>query len=94
MVHGGIDPELPLDRQHWDEMRWKRWDDPKPHISGVIMVCGHTHQSLGKPISVGHAICIDTWAYAKGWLTALDVTSHEYAQANKKGEARRDRLES
>jgi serine/threonine protein phosphatase 1 len=58
------------------------------------MVCGHTHQASGKPISVGHAVCIDTWAYAKGWLTALDVTSHEYVQANKKGETRRDRLET
>lgn len=94
MVHGGIDSELPLNRQRWDELRWKRWDDPKPHVSGTIMVCGHTHQTSGKPITVGHAICIDTWAYGKGWLTALDISSHEYVQANQAGEVRRDRLES
>jgi serine/threonine protein phosphatase 1 len=94
MVHGGIDSELPLKRQRWDEMRWKRWDDPKPHISGTIVVCGHTHQTSGKPMTVGHAICIDTWAYGKGWLTALDISSHEYVQANQNGEVRRDRLEN
>lgn len=93
MVHGGLDPEVPLANQHWDEMRWKRWDNPLPHVSGNIMVCGHTHQPGGKPCSVGHAVCIDTWAYGKGWLTAIDLDTHDYFQANQKGEVRRDRLE-
>jgi len=92
MVHGGLDPELPLEKQPWDEMRWKRWENPQPHVSGKTMVCGHTHQTTGKPVSVGHAICIDTWAFGRGWLTALDLASHEYVQANKKGEIRRDRV--
>lgn len=92
MVHGGLDPDVPIPEQAWDEMRWKRWENPLPHASGSIMVCGHTHQLNGKPCSVGHAICIDTWAYGKGWLTALELASHEYVQANQKGEVRRDRL--
>ncbi|HQR06830.1 MAG TPA: metallophosphoesterase family protein [Gemmatales bacterium] len=92
MVHGGLDPALPLTEQRWDEMRWKRWDDSPAHVSGNIMVCGHTHQTAGKPISVGHAICIDTWAFGRGWLTALDLASHAYVQANKKGEIKRDQL--
>ena len=40
------------------------------------------------PVSVGHAICIDTWVYGKGWLTALDVGSGKIWQANQKGETR------
>jgi serine/threonine protein phosphatase 1 len=92
LVHGGLDPELPLAEQPWVEMRWKKWNDPLPHSSGNIMVCGHTHQTSGRPLSIGHAICIDTWAYGKGWLTALDLASHEYVQANQQGEVRRDRL--
>lgn len=92
MVHGGLDPEVPLANQLWDEMRWKRWENPQPHISGNIMVCGHTHQISGKPCSAERAICIDTWAFGKGWLTALDLASHEYIQANQKGEARRGQL--
>jgi serine/threonine protein phosphatase 1 len=93
MVHGGVDPDVPLAEQHWDEMRWKRWDDPQPHVSGVIMVCGHTHLVSGVPLSLGHAVCIDTWVYGKGWLTALEVASHHYVQANQKGEVRRGELE-
>jgi serine/threonine protein phosphatase 1 len=52
------------------------------------MICGHTSQKSGQPISLGYAICIDTWVYGKGWLTCLDVNSGEIWQANQKGQLR------
>jgi len=52
------------------------------------MVCGHTSQKSGLPVNLGHAICIDTWAYGTGWLTCLDVTSGRVWQANQAGEQR------
>lgn len=93
MIHGGIDPEKPLEDQDWNELRWQRWDDPQPHCSGNIVICGHTHQPGGIPVTVGHSICIDTWVYGTGWLTALELGSYEYVQANQKGQVRRGQLE-
>lgn len=92
LVHGSVDSELPLDQQVWSELRWKKWEQPQPHVSGQVVVCGHTSQVNGLPLSVGHAICIDTWVYGAGWLTALELGSHDYVQANEKGEFRRDTL--
>ncbi|MFO0812935.1 MAG: metallophosphoesterase family protein [Gemmatales bacterium] len=89
-VHGGTDPSLPLEQQPWDQLRWLKWNNPQPHPSGLIVVCGHTHQPSGLPLSAGHHLCIDTWVYGPdGWLTALDLTSHDYIQANQRGDVRR-----
>jgi serine/threonine protein phosphatase 1 len=52
------------------------------------MVCGHTQQRSGVPLNVGHAVCLDTWAYGGGWLTCLDVTTGAVWQANQRGERR------
>jgi serine/threonine protein phosphatase 1 len=52
------------------------------------MVCGHSSQKSGLPLNIGHAICIDTWVYGKGWLTCLDVTSGKVWQANQAGQQR------
>jgi len=88
LVHGAVDPRLPLAEQPWPELRWARWDNPERHCSGKITVCGHTHQPSGIPISNGNAICIDTWVYGDGWLTALDLATHCYLQTNERGETR------
>jgi serine/threonine protein phosphatase 1 len=72
---------------------WESFDDPPPHESGKVMVCGHTSQKSGKPRNLGHAVCIDTWACGEGWLTCLDAESGRYWQANQRGETRRGWLE-
>jgi serine/threonine protein phosphatase 1 len=72
---------------------WERFDDPPPHQSGKVMVCGHTSQKSGLPRDIGHAVCIDTWVYGKGWLTCLDVQLGKYWQANQQGETREGWLE-
>jgi serine/threonine protein phosphatase 1 len=87
-VHANAYPDVPLDEQPLYMLHYERFDDPPPHFSGKVMVCGHTSQKSGNPISVGHAICIDTWVYGKGWLTELDVASGKSWQANQKGETR------
>lgn len=92
MVHGGIESTLPLKNQPWNKMRWKKWEDIAPHVSGQVVVCGHTAQVSGFPATIEHSICIDTWVYGPGWLTALELNSHEYVQANQQGEKRRAKL--
>ncbi len=87
-VHGNALPDYAFDEQPDFMIYWGAFNDPKPHESGKIMVCGHTPQKAGKPKNVGHAVCIDTWAYGGGWLTCLDIETGCYWQANQRGESR------
>ena len=68
---------------------WESFGNPAPHESGLTMVCGHTPQRDGVPLSVGHAICIDTWDCGRGWLTCLDVDAGICWQSNESGATRR-----
>ena len=87
-VHANAYPHEPLSEQPDYMLYWERFDYPAPHVSGRTMVCGHTAQRSGEPCDIGHAICIDTRAYAVGWLTCLDVDRRYCWQANQGGETR------
>lgn len=87
-VHANVDASIALQDQSDPVLYWRKYDDPEPHCSGKIMVCGHTPQTSGMPASNGHSICIDTWAYGKGWLSCLDVASGTVWQANEAGDTR------
>ena len=92
-VYANAYPDYPLQKQPDLMLFWESFNDPPPHESGKIMVCGHTSQKSGRPKNIGHAVCIDTWACGKGWLTCLDVGSGKYWQANQRGETRLSYLE-
>lgn len=93
-VHANAYADLELEDQPDYMLFWEKFHEtPDPHMSGRTLVCGHTPQRDGRPLSVGHAICIDTWVYGEGWLTCLDVASGEYWQANERGETRSGWLE-
>lgn len=88
-VHANAAPDLSLAEQPEDTLYWQKLlAGSGPHVSGKIMVCGHTAQPSGKPLNLGHAICLDTMAYNRGWLTCLDVDNRLYWQANQRGELR------
>lgn len=87
-VHANACPHLPLADQPDHMLFWEKFNNPPPHFSGKTMVCGHTSQKSGVPLNLGHAICIDTRVYGKGWLTCLDVTSGIVWQANQAGQQR------
>lgn len=92
-VHANAYPEMPLAEQPDVMLYWESFNNPPAHESGKIMVCGHTSQKSGRPRNIGHAVCIDTWAYGRGWLTCLDVKTGRYWQANQLGDTRSDWLE-
>jgi serine/threonine protein phosphatase 1 len=92
-VHGNASPDAPLAEQPDYMLYWEKFGDPPPHMSGKTMICGHTSQKSGEPKSVGHAVCIDTWACGRGWLTCLDAATGRYWQANQRGATREDRLD-
>ncbi len=53
---------------------------PAPHISGKQAILGHSAQSGGRILDLGHLKCIDTDCWNGGFLTALDVVSGEVWQ--------------
>ncbi len=85
-VHANLAPQLPLNQQPEHQLFWEKFINPRPHYSGKTMICGHTSQKSGKPVNLGHAICIDTWACGEGWLTCLDVYGGQIWQANQQGQ--------
>jgi serine/threonine protein phosphatase 1 len=91
-VHATALPDLPLSEQSEHALMWQKLVHPEPHVSGKIMVCGHTAQKIGLPLNLGHTICIDTFVYGDGWLTCLDVRSGWVWQANERGDSRRFRV--
>jgi serine/threonine protein phosphatase 1 len=86
-AHGAYDYRLPLGDQDWNRWRWHslRTYVPPPHESGKIAVVGHTALKDGMVLDMGHLICIDTYCWGGGWLTALDVTTGQLWQANRDG---------
>jgi serine/threonine protein phosphatase 1 len=89
-IHGGYEPERPLSEQHWPLLRWHTLRDhvPGPHISGKTAVVGHTSLKDGEVLDLGHLICIDTYCWGGGWLTALDAGTGRVWQADREGRLR------
>ncbi|MEO0540086.1 MAG: metallophosphoesterase family protein [Cyanobacteria bacterium P01_A01_bin.105] len=92
-AHANLDPQKPLHQQSPRRLFWEKFDYPAPHQSGKTLVCGHTRQKSGNPLNIGHAICIDTWAWGAGWLTGLEVNSGEMWQVNRQGKIRRSHID-
>ena len=88
-VHANVYPEIPLEDQPDFMLYWEQYDNPPKHESGKIMVCGHTSQKSGFPVSNRNSVCIDTWAHGGGWLSCLHVESGMLWQSNQRGETRR-----
>ena len=91
-VHAALD--LPFDEQPAYMLLWEKLDGVVEHISGKVMVCGHTRQKDGVPLDLGATVCIDTGIYdEQGWLTCLHVETGRYWQANQRGQTRTGHLE-
>ncbi len=86
-VHANYDPNLELDEQPPELLRWIKLTDmmPAPHKNGLKAVVGHTHHREGEILELPHLICLDTYCYGGFWLTAMDVESGEIWQVNSDG---------
>jgi serine/threonine protein phosphatase 1 len=89
-VHGSYEPARPLTEQHWQSLRWHslRFGIPKPHASGRTAVVGHTSLKDGEILDLGHLVCIDTYCWGGGWLTALEPSTSQVWQADRAGRLR------
>lgn len=92
-VHAGVYPNQPMNKQSESVLLWEKLYDRGPHISGKVVICGHTAQKSGRPLSLGHTVGIDTWVYGEGWLTCLEPDTGRYWQANEQGETREGTLD-
>ncbi len=89
-VHANYDPDLPMEKQSRQNLRWLKLSDvtPTPHMSGKRFVLGHTHDEGGEIFDIGHLVCLDTYCYGGGWLTAMDVHTGQVWQSNFDGQLR------
>jgi serine/threonine protein phosphatase 1 len=86
-AHASVDPDLDMEEQSTYVLRWKRLRaDAVPHRSGKTLICGHASQKDGRPLDLGHAVCIDTYAHGGGWLTCLEPASGRIWMANQSGD--------
>jgi serine/threonine protein phosphatase 1 len=89
-LHAGFVPDLPMDRQPGQALRWRVTDacTAARHCSGKVAVVGHTPQRSGEVLDLGFLVCIDTNCARGGWLTALDVDTGQIWQADRAGRLR------
>jgi serine/threonine protein phosphatase 1 len=89
-THAAYDPEIELAQQDSEILRWYALTDglPAPHVSGKTAIVGHTANRDGEILDAGHLMCIDTYCYGGGWLTAVDLYSRKIWQASEEGKLR------
>lgn len=97
LVHAGYLPDREMHEQANEALYWNhfcRSNPPLPHQSGKTVIVGHTPQRNGRPLDLGHLLCIDTYCCGGKWLTAVDLDSREMWQADRSGRLRRDPLKA
>lgn len=93
LVHAGVNPSIPLEKQTSDQLCWVREEFQsidQPYFPDKLIIVGHTitftlpDVAPGR-LAQGHGwINIDTGAYhpRSGWLTGLDITNSIVYQVN------------
>jgi len=86
-THASYDALLPLEEQPANQLRWHSLRDgvPAPHPSGKQAIVGHTANQSGEVLDIGHILCVDTYCYGGGYLTALDVRNRAVWQVTREG---------
>ena len=93
LVHAGVDPRIPLEKQTTEQLCWVRNEFHsirQPYFSDKLIVTGHTITFTLPGVSAGKLaqgqgwLDIDTGAYhpKSGWLTGLDITNRRVYQVN------------
>lgn len=90
-VHAGYQHELPMHEQHEATTYWNHLPDPAPppHHSGKRVFVGHTPQASGHVFDAGHVVCLDTYCFGGGFLTAYQIDGDEIFQTDIHGHPRR-----
>lgn len=94
-VHAGYDPDKEIHEQDQAITYWNHLPEilPPPHKSGKRIFVGHTPQSSGNILDGGHLVCVDTYCFGGGYLTAYETISCEIIQSDRHGHLRRTPLQ-
>lgn len=93
LVHAGVDPKIPLEKQTTEQLCWVRDEFHsirQPYFPDKLIIIGHTITFTLPGVSPGKLaqgqgwLDIDTGAYhpKSGWLTGLDITNRRVYQVN------------
>lgn len=88
-VHATPFPDKPMEEQDEIDLVWRRAgrvdaQHNYTHISGKVIVSGHTAQGNGLPLELSAKnIIIDSGCVWTGWLTAMSIHDNNYIQASK-----------
>jgi serine/threonine protein phosphatase 1 len=90
-VHACYEAHLPMDEQSDAVTYWTHLGEawPQPHCSGKRVFVGHTPQPLGNILDLGYLVCLDTYCFGQGYLTAMNLDSQEITQVDYHGRLRR-----
>ncbi|TWU40123.1 Serine/threonine-protein phosphatase 1 [Novipirellula aureliae] len=90
-VHACYQPDQPMSNQDDACRYWKhlQYPYPAPHFSGKRVYVGHTPQAGGEILNLGHLICLDTYCFGGGYLTAMELTTGHVIQTDKHGHRKR-----
>ncbi|MEA5536278.1 metallophosphoesterase family protein [Crocosphaera sp. XPORK-15E] len=100
LVHGGINPTIPLEEQTAEQFCWVRDEFhamTEPYFKDKLIITGHTITftfpgvAPGKLVAGAGWLDIDTGAYHpnSGWLTGLDLTNEIVYQVHSKHKTKR-----
>ena len=87
-VHANYEWDAPMDKQTEDASFWahlRKGPIQRAHISGKTVWVGHTPQTTGILRDEGHLVCLDTYCFRTGWLTAAEVNSRKIWRSNEYG---------
>jgi serine/threonine protein phosphatase 1 len=89
-AHANYYDDIPMSEQCDAMLRWESlgWSTPGPHQSGKRVILGHSSQKTGEVLDLGHLVCIDTFCFGGGWLTALEVRTGKIWQVDCEGNPR------
>ena len=91
-VHANLNPALPLEEQTEENLFWDFLEGEVVHCSGKIMVCGHTSDVQEGIRSWPKTICLDSGIYKGGFLSAMDMATREFWQADEAGKVLTGRM--
>ncbi len=95
-VHANYVSSIAMAEQDDATIYWKHLDfpHPMPHYSMKRVFVGHTPQPYGDVLDLGHLVCVDTYCFGGGYLTAYETKSGDRLQFDRHGHERRTPLRS
>ncbi|EGF24208.1 metallophosphoesterase family protein [Rhodopirellula baltica] len=90
-VHAMYDPSCDVESQSDELTYWTHLPAslPAPHHSGKRVFVGHTPQPTGEVLRHTHLVCMDTYCFGGGFLSAMDLESETVLQVDRHGHIRR-----